>query len=204
MLHVFTVAAALVFGLSAATGSSMAQVRPNSSEVHLYAGYLFGGDLTDRPVSGTTPSLDDDIVMGLRYAYNFTPAWAFEVSAGYNPNTVTDLEGEDVDLNLLTVDVNAVWRFRPQNRLVPYVTFGIGYAKADLDQPIHGTSDGQNVTIDDDASITANAGVGLVYYFSEHFLVRADARFRYIDKLVDRYADSLETPEATFGVGWQF
>ena len=54
------------------------------------------------------------------------------------------------------------------------------------------------------AQCCLNAGVGLVYYVSDHFLVRADARYRYIDKLVDRYADWLEAPEATFGVGWQF
>ena len=61
-------------GLMLATGTTMAQVDPNTSEVHVYAGYLFGDDLTDGPVSGETPQLDDDVALGLRYAYNFTSA----------------------------------------------------------------------------------------------------------------------------------
>ncbi len=196
--------AVVASGLCATTGSSVAQVEPGSSEVHVYAGYLFGGEITDGAVAGHLPSLDDDVVMGLRYTYNATAAWGVEVSAGYSPNQVTDLEGEDVGLDLLTVDVDAVWRFRPQSRLVPYVTLGVGLSRAELDHLIRGASDGGDVTIGDETSFTANVGAGLVYHVTEHFLVRADARYRYFNELLDRCADSLNSPEATIGAGWRF
>jgi outer membrane protein len=191
-------------GLLLTTGTTMAQVDPKTSEVHVYAGYLFGDDLTDGPVSGQTPQLDDDLVLGLRYAYNFTSAWGFEASLGYNPNSVTELAGPDVDMDLWLVDLNAVWRFRQSKKLTPYLTFGLGYAKADLDRPLTGTVDGQNVTIEDDGGTTANVGVGLAYSLTDTVVLRGDLRYRYIGSLVDTHDDSLNSPEATFGVGWRF
>jgi hypothetical protein len=40
---------------------AMAQVEAGSHEGHVYAGQLFGDDLTDTAISGQTPELDDEL-----------------------------------------------------------------------------------------------------------------------------------------------
>jgi outer membrane beta-barrel protein len=173
-------------------------------ELSVYGGELFGDDLTDVEVSGRTPKLDDDITYGIRYGYNFNKSFGLEVSAGQTSTAATDLAGADVDLDLTTVDVDAVWHFDLGNRVVPYVLAGAGYAKADLDTPIIGTVNGQPVSIDDDEGFTLNAGVGAKFFVNDQFLVRLEARYRYLDGIVDRNENSLNTVETTLGVAWQF
>lgn len=190
--------------LLAASGQTMAQVQPGSHEVHGYGGYLFGGDLTDRPVSGAEPQLDDDFTLGLRYGYNITDQWGVEVSLGYNPNSVTDLAGSDVDIDLTMLDVDAVWHILPAQKWVPYLVAGVGYAQASLDKPIVGASGATTYTIDDDSGFTANAGAGLKWFATDRLIVRAEARYRYLDKVIDRFAEPINSFETTLGVGWKF
>lgn len=190
--------------LLAASGTAMAQVQPGSHEGHVYGGYLFGGDLTDRPLSGTDPQLDDDLLAGLRYGYNITEQWGVEVSLGYNPNAVTDLAGRDIDLDLTLLDVDAVWHMLPAQQWVPYVVAGIGYAQASLDQPIITTVGTRTYRIDDDSGFTANAGVGIKWFATDRVIVRAEARYRYLDKLIDRFSEPINSVETTLGVGWKF
>jgi opacity protein-like surface antigen len=193
------VAGALLLGAVPA----MAQ-QAGHSEISVYAGSLFGDDLTKGPVTGTQPKLDDDLVVGLRYAYSFTPSLALEGSFGFNPNKVTHLVGDDIDIDVYTADINAVYNFSTGSRLTPYVTAGVGYAFANLDRPIVGTFAGQPVSIDDEEGVTANLGVGLKYDLTDRVYARLDARYRYIDKLVDRAEDSLNGGEITLGVGYRF
>lgn len=181
-----------------------AQVEGASREVHVYAGQLFGDDLTDTAISGQTPKLDDDVTYGVRAGYNFDQSWGIETSLGFNPNSVTNLAGRDVDIDLSMIDVNAVYHFRPFSRFVPYLTAGAGYASADLDAPIQGTVNGQPVSIDDDSGFTLNAGFGAKYFVNERFMIRFDARYRYMDAVLDKFADSPNTVEATLGIGWKF
>lgn len=195
---------AAVGALMLATAPAMAQVEARSSEAHVYAGQLFGDDLTDTTISGQTPELDDDLAYGVRYGYNFNQSWGLELSLGHNPNSVTGLAGSDIDIDLSTVDLNAVWHFNPQSRFVPYVTAGAGYATADLDLPLQGTVNGQPVSIDDDSGFSLNAGVGAKYFVTDRFLIRFDARYRYLDAVLDSFAESPNTIETTLGVGWRF
>ncbi len=181
-----------------------AQASGDTHEVHIYAGQVFGDDLTDENVSGRTPELDDDVGYGLRYGYNFTEAWGLEVSAGYNPNTATGVRGGETDVDLATLDVDAVWRFAPQARVGGYLLAGAGYGQASLDEPIRGTAGGNQVTIDEDSGFTLNAGIGARYSATESFLIRAEARYRYLDQLVDNLETSMNTVETTLGVGWTF
>jgi OmpA-OmpF porin, OOP family len=183
---------------------AIAQESAGRSEVSVHAGALFGDDLTRDPVSGTTPKLDDDLLVGLRYAYNFNQNFALEGSFGYNPNKVTDVSGGDIDLELYTLDVNAVWNLPTGTKLTPYVTAGVGYAFANLDHTIVGTSGGQAVSIDDEDGFTANAGVGLKYDFTDRVYGRVDVRYRYIDTLLDKADAHLNGAEATVGVGYRF
>ena len=183
---------------------AVAQVEANSQEVHAYGGGLFGDDLTDTEIAGRTPKLDDDLTYGIRYGYNFTSNWGIELSLGQSASSVTELSSGDVDLDLTTVDVDAVWHFNPGSRLVPYVVAGVGYGSADLDAPIRGTVNGAAVSIEDDSGFTLNAGVGAKYFATDRFLVRFEARYRYLDAVVDNLDDSLNTFETTLGVGWKF
>jgi outer membrane beta-barrel protein len=182
---------------------AMAQ-QAGKQEVDVYAGELFGDDVTDRAISGQTPKLDDDITFGLRYGYNITDALGIELSAGRTPTSVKKVAGGDIDLDLTTLDVDAVWNFNNGTRFFPYVVAGVGYASANLDHRIAGTVGAQAVSITDDDGFTLNAGVGAKYFATEHLILRAEARYRYLDKVVDRFDNSLGTVETTLGVGWQF
>lgn len=184
---------------------AVAQVTAGSQEVHVYAGEAFGDDLTDRSITGRTPELDDDVTYGLRYGYNFTDAWGLELSLGRTNTSVVGLPGRDTDLDLTTFDADAVYHFNSAGRFVPYVLAGVGYASADLDRPIVGTVSGVGpVRIEDDNGFTVNAGVGAKYFLTDNVSLRLDARYRYLDKVVDRFDDSLNTFETTFGVGFRF
>jgi outer membrane beta-barrel protein len=173
-------------------------------EAGVYAGALFGDDVTDRAISGQTPKLDDDLTFGLRYGYNITDALGIELSAGHSPNSITKVAGSDIDLDLTTLDVDAVWNFNNGTRFSPYVLAGVGYASADLDRRIQGVVAGQPVSIADDDGFTLNAGFGAKYYATDHLFIRAEARYRYLDKVLERFDDSLNTVETTLGVGWSF
>jgi outer membrane beta-barrel protein len=182
-----------------------AQVQANSQEVDAYVGALFGDDLTDRRISGQQPKLDDNVVFGLRYGYNFTDTWGIEGSLGYSPNKVKGLPGADVDLDLWTLDIDAVYNFLPTGRIVPYVLLGAGYASANLDHDLLGTANGiQPVRIRDDNGFTLNTGFGAKYYATDKLLFRLEGRYRWMDKVVDNFDQSLNTFETTLGVGYQF
>lgn len=191
---------ATVGALSVAAVPAMAQVTAGSQEVSAYVGEAFGDDVSDRKINGRTPELDDDLTFGLRYGYNFTDALGLELSLGRTNTSVTGLATRDIDLDLTTFDVDAVYHFNPSSRFVPYVLAGIGYASADLDRPIGVGA----VRVSDDNGFTLNAGVGAKYFITDTVSLRLDARYRYLDKVIDRYDDSLNTFETTFGVGFQF
>jgi opacity protein-like surface antigen len=195
------VAAVGVLGLQALP--ALAQ-DAGKQEVSVYAGALFGDDVTDRAISGQTPKLDDDFTYGLRYGYNITDQLGIELSVGQSPNSVKNVAGGDIDLDLTTFDADAVWNFRNSTRLYPYVFAGVGYAIADLDHRINGTVGGQPVSITDDSGFTLNTGVGVKYDATDHLFLRAEGRYRYLDKVVDRYDNSLNTVETTLGVGYRF
>jgi len=186
------------------SGNAMAQVEPGSQEVQAYGGQLFGDKLTDRGISAGTPELDDDASYGVRYGYNFTETWGIELSLAQANTAVTELAGSDVNVDVTLLDVDAVLHLLPNSRIVPYLVAGIGYADASFDNPIQGTVNGQPVRLDEDGGITANAGLGAKYFVNDRVMVRLDGRYRYIDKLVDRFDDSLNTFETTLGVAWKF
>ena len=201
-----TLLAATASAQSVAPVSSPAPSLAKTQEVDLYVGEFFGDKLSDSSAFGTEPELDDDIVFGLRYGYNFTDNWGVELSAGYNPNTATHVIGGDVDFDLYTVDLNAVYHIKTGTRFVPYVTAGIGWVWADLDGAIVSSlpTSGTPLTASDDDSFSANVGVGVKYFVTDNLILRLDGRYRYIDGILDTNESSLDTVETTFGVGWVF
>lgn len=191
--------------LAVGAGPAQAQVTSGSQEIHVYVGEAFGDDLTDRRVSGRRPEIDDDVTYGVRYGYNFSDARGIELSLGRTNTSVTELAGRDVDFDLTTFDVDGIYHVGSSEKFVPYVLAGIGYVNGDLDRPIVGVAPGVGaVRIDDDNAFTFNAGVGAKWFVSNSVSLRLDLRYRYLDKVVDRIDDSLNTFETTVGVGFKF
>jgi len=197
-------ASAVAIGVLSAQALPAFAQEAGKQEVHVYGGALFGDKITDVALSGQRPELDDKGTFGLRYDYNVTDNFGLELSAGWSPNNVTKLAGGDVDLDLYTVDLDAVWNFNNGSPLTPYLLAGVGYATADLDRPLVGVAGGQTVTVSDDNGFTLNAGLGLKYALTEHVVLRGEARYRYLDKVVDRFDHQLNTFETTVGLGWRF
>jgi outer membrane beta-barrel protein len=193
-----------IAALAIQAAPASAQVQAGTQEVDVYGGELFDDTLTDEQVSGAKPELDDDITYGLRYGYNLTNSFALEASLGNAASSVTKLAGQDIDLDLTTLDLDAVWHFDTGLKLVPYVLAGAGYATTNLDRPITGTVNGQPVSLDEDEGFTLNAGVGAKYFVSDNVLLRLEARYRYVDAVLDDLDDSLNTVETTLGIGWRF
>jgi opacity protein-like surface antigen len=190
--------------LALQSAPAMAQEQARTQSVEIFGGELFGDKLTDAPVSGRNPRLNDDALAGMRYNYNFTDMWGVQLSSGYSWSRASRVPFGDNKLGLTTVDLNAVWNITPQFPFVVYALAGAGYAWANLDFPITGESNGRVVALSDSNGFTANAGLGVKYYVSSNLYVDAQARYRYLNGLVSASSQHLNTTETTLGIGWRF
>lgn len=195
LLLLFSVMALIGLGLPPLAHAA-APDDPN--ELGVYVGYLYGDDLTSL---ANTPELDDDISYGIEYVRMFTDNWGFMARLGFAPDTVTNVPGGDVDMDVTYLDLSATYQWN-WDKVSLYVPFGLGYAEGSLDRPLTGF--GPGVRIDDDGGITYHVGLGLLFPVGSSTDIRIDARYRNMDKLVDSFDDSLDTFEATVGVGWTF
>ncbi len=168
----------------------------NQNEFGIYGGYFWGDTLTTK---ANSPELDDDLSFGIYYNRMFTDNWGFQARLGYSPNSVTNLHGGDVDMDVTYLDLSATYQWNWDNVSL-YVPFGLGYAQGSLDHDLVWLATGKKVG--DDSGLTWHVGVGLLWPVGDKMTVRLDTRYRYIDKLVDTYDDSLDTVEATIGLGW--
>ena len=75
---------------------------------------------------------------------------------------------------------------------------------AHLDTPITGDINGQPVVLRDSNGFTANVGIGAKYNVIDNLYVNAEARYRYLNRLVSDSNQSLNTTETTLGIGWRF
>jgi opacity protein-like surface antigen len=194
----------LVAALLLQSAKAMAQEQARTQSVEIFGGELFGDKLTDAPVSGRNPRLNDDALAGLRYNYNFTDMWGVQLSSGYSWSRASRVPVGENKLGLTTVDLDAVWNITPQFPFVAYAIAGAGYAWANLDTPITGTINGRAVALTESNGFTANAGIGVKYYVSSNLYVDALARYRYLDRLVSASNQHMNTTEATLGIGWRF
>jgi outer membrane beta-barrel protein len=183
---------------------ALAQEQVNTQSVQIYGGELFGDDLTKTPVSGRIPRLDDNITFGARYSYNVTDFWGIQLSAGYTPTRVSRVVSGDSDLGLTTIDLDAVWNITPEFPIVTYALAGAGYGWAQLNSPIVGQVHGGPVSIHDSNDFTLNAGLGAKYYVTNNLFVDLEARYRYLNRLLNTSGQSLNTVETTLGFGWRF
>jgi outer membrane protein len=201
--------AAARFGLAAMVALSVhgvaeAQEQARTHSVEVYGGEFFGDNLTDTPLSGRTPHLNDDVTYGARYNFNITDTWGIQLSAGYTPTRAARVTSGSNNLGLTTVDLDAVWNITPQYPMVLYALAGAGYAWANLDRPITGVIDGQPVTLRDSNGFTANVGLGAKYYLTRSVYLDLGTRYRYFDRLVSGSNQNLNTTETTLGIGWRF
>jgi outer membrane protein W len=200
----------VALGATALHGApALAQSRPSSQDIQIYAGEMFGDRLMETPLSGSTPRLDDSATFGARYTYNFTKQWGVQLSGGYSPSRAAHVASGDTDLGLTTVDLDAVWTINPDyqvggHRLVGYTVAGVGYAWANLDHALTGVVGTRPVTITDSNGYTANVGFGAKYYVLNNLFVDFDARYRYLSRLVSESGQGLNTAETTLSVGYQF
>jgi hypothetical protein len=100
----------LMLGMVALHGTPAdAQAQAGSEDIQVYAGEMFGDRLTETPLNGRSPLLDDDALFGGRYTYDFTNQWGLQLSAGYSPSRTGNLVGGDSDLGLTTLDLDVLW-----------------------------------------------------------------------------------------------
>jgi outer membrane beta-barrel protein len=198
----FALAALVALALYGAPAVADEQARTQSVEI--YGGEMFGDDLTDSQVSGRTPRLNDNAVVGARYNYNFTDMWGIQLSGGYSPNRAARVASGKDNLGLTTVDLDAVWNITPQFPIIGYVLAGAGYAWANLDTPISGYINARPVVLRDSNGFTANVGIGAKYYVIGNLYVDVEARYRYLNRLVSDSNQNLNTTETTLGIGWRF
>jgi opacity protein-like surface antigen len=102
------------------------------------------------------------------------------------------------------VDLDGVWNVTPPFPIVAYVFAGAGYACANLDNADGGEINGRSVSLTDSNGFTANAGIGAKYYVINNLYVDAQARYRYLDRLVSDSNQNLNTAETTLAIGWGF
>lgn len=192
----------LIGAIALISSSAIAEVKSGSHEVELHLGGIVGDDLTDTDISGQTPELGDDFAIGVGYTYNLTPFWGIEGRYTFSPNTAENTPKGDIDLDLHLIDLNALYYLNPENPAAFYLTGGVGWAFANLDEDIIGTVNGSSVQIEESDGFTFNAGVGVKYLVNENVFLRGDARYRYITELVDQQEDELNTGEFTVGIGY--
>jgi outer membrane protein W len=200
----------ITLGVAAMHGSpTQAQARAGSQDLQIYSGEVFGDRLTEAPLSGRYPLLNDDAVFGGRYTYNFTDEWGVQLSGGYSPSRAGHVVGGESNLGLTTADLDVLWNITPgftwnAHTLMPYTEVGVGYAWANLDHPLYGLVGTSPVALTDGNGYTANVGLGAKYYLTSDFFVDFDARYRYLSRLIDSDAQGLNTAETTLSVGYQF
>lgn len=135
-------------------------------------------------------NLDPGLTGGLALGYNFGAHWGAE-----GVLTFTRAEqkegGGDVDINAAHLDL--LYHFRPQKRLVPYLSLGFGGLELEADG-------------DKDGDLLGGYGVGLKYFLAEDVALRLDLKhlfdINYHD--VQKEHDYYNLLVATAGVSFQF
>lgn len=191
------------------SSSAHAQSHTGSQDVQIYAGEMFGDRLTEIPLTGGFPRLDDAAVFGGRYTYDLTSRWSLQLSAGYSPGRATHVVYGSRDFGITTLDLDVLWNVVPglafgHHTFVPYTEVGVGYAWGNLAHTLNGAIGTTQVALTDSDGYTANAGIGAKYYLTPSFFVDLDARYRYLDRLINHYGQALNTGEATLSLGYQF
>src|SRR5258708_27881595 len=110
----------LVAALALHRAPALAQEQARTQSVEVFGGELFGDKLTDAPVSGRNPRLNDDALAGIRYNYNFTDMWGVQLASGYRWSRASRVPVGENRLVVTNVDLFPVWNITPQ---IPFCAF---------------------------------------------------------------------------------
>ncbi|MCD4689452.1 MAG: OmpA family protein [Desulfuromonadaceae bacterium] len=114
---------------------------------------MLGGVLME----GDQPVDNDGFAYSLGLGYNLSQQFGLEAVLG-GANLDSD-NSSSSDVDLFTYRLDALYRFMPDNKLVPYLAAGVG-----------------GYDLDSDHEWMANYGGGLLYFFAENIALRADVR----------------------------
>lgn len=105
---------------------------PESQELTLYGGILFGDSAGQTTISSVTfdvTDMKDTGDVGLRYAYNITENWGLEATVGVvigsDFTTTGDNTASTSTCNQLHYHINGLYNI-PMKRFIPYATLGVG------------------------------------------------------------------------------
>ncbi len=172
--------------------SLSAEIRMRTVDVSPYLGaYFFQDNLYF--------NLNHAPMYGLRLGYNITDNWGIEATGGFASTTSKEdyspwsmYQGTKVDFWLF--HLGALYNFFLENRVNPYIAFGVG---------------GYNIApdgFDNNMDPLLNYGGGFKYYFNDWIAFRADVRHIMSINNLDQF-DSFETDfhnNLSFDIGLNF
>jgi OOP family OmpA-OmpF porin len=168
----------LVVLFQLAATNADAQVKAGSVSLSpVVGGYMFEGN----------QDIEDDFTYGINLGYHFTENWAAEAAFNFAATKFDDDLNEDLNVYLYRLD--ALYHFRPTEKLVPFVAFGVGGFTFDPD----GSSS--------DKDFAADYGAGIKYFLNEAVALRLDVRHVLDFDGGDRYNNLLYTAGVSFQFG---
>jgi OOP family OmpA-OmpF porin len=166
--------------LSIAT-AGYAQVKAGSITVSpTLGGYIFEGN------EDTSNSLG----IGLRAGYNFTRYLGLEGFVHYIPTEIVGPGGKEKS-NFLGYGIEGLFHILPNGPLVPFLAVGVGGT--------HYSSKYVDTTEDKANKIAVDYGVGVKYFLTENFALRADVR--HVIPFSDMHHNLLYSVGLTFAFG---
>ncbi len=177
---------ALFLALATAASPALAQNRSESWE---FGPYLVGFDF-DSEIE-----IEDKWGAGFRFGYNFVPMHEIELSF-----EAVDTEDDvfhliDVKVGQFHADYVFNFAFDRRQKVVPYLTAGIGAIRLEVDEPFLGS--------DEETDPLFNMGGGVRFFFTRQFNLRLDARVISFegDNVILRDLE-YENRQFSVGVGW--
>ena len=171
----------MVFILAVTAGPSRAENRPFAFTLSPFVGsYLFDGD----------QPLENSPVFGVAVGYNIRERWGLEgaISKVDAESTVGSKDNVDV----YNITLNALYHFRPNRALVPFVTAGVG-----------GQSISHSGGVGSDQNLLFNYGAGLKYFLTEDFGLRAEVRHLLVRDSLESNSDVFNNLSFTVGLTFQ-
>src|SRR5262245_15557159 len=139
--------------------------------------------------------IDEDLGLGFRFGYNFTPLHELELA--FDGTSTEDSVFGQLDVDVFKFQTNYTFNFNFQRRqpVVPYFTAGFGFMRFDVSAP--------GIPSDDEVDPLFDFGGGVRFFIGQVFNIRLDLRWIFFegDNQVLRDIDYANT-EFSFGVGW--